>query len=370
MTKNAEILGNTPYRSTGYVNTRDNSLRALVDWVSVTFKRVKNWQKITKILGIENDKFKVTNQGYLGYQKTARFENIMIAFDPAANTVGMGVHLSMNGKGCRQYEEIYKNNKNVWSDLFLLIVNEEHKFSRLDLAVDDFKGYFTINQVYSTAKRGCLVAKRIQTARDYEELFLDTGETKSRTFYVGKSNWMIRFYDKLQERTSKGFTMEEDVKVWNRYELQLRNEIATSAGHVIAFEHYELGEFVKGFMAEKIDFKVKNKTDSNRSRWKTTTWWSKFLKDVEKIPLTQISPDPSIPRIHNWLDTQVNTSLITYLEAFDYDPTVIKFLSERAKDKMDHNKQKIIDDFKNDEELKKEMLKFMREYLLDKKNNI
>lgn len=359
----------TPYSSTGSMDTSENSLRALIDWVSVTFKACRNWIEITDLIGIEKDKFQVSNNGYLGYQKTARFDNIMIAFEPASNTVGMGVHLSMNGQGCRQYEEIYKNNKNVWSDLFLLIVKEEHKFSRLDLAIDDFKGYFTINQVYSTAKRGCLVAKRVHTARDYEEFFLDTGETKSRTFYVGKSNWMIRFYNKLEERTSKGFIVNDNIRVWNRYELQLRNDIATAAGHVLAFEHYELGEFIKGFMSEKIDFKVKNNKDSNRSRWKTTRWWKKFLNDVEKIPLTQISPDPSIPRIHNWLDTQVNTSLLTYLQAFDYNPTVIEFLQERAIDKMNDSKLRMIEEFQEDENLKNDMLLFMRKYLIEKKNN-
>ena len=51
------------------MDTRENSLRAIVDWVSVTFKACKNWAKITELLGIEKDKFKVSNNGYLGYKK-------------------------------------------------------------------------------------------------------------------------------------------------------------------------------------------------------------------------------------------------------------------------------------------------------------
>ena len=50
-------------------------------------------------------------------------------------------------------------------------MNFSHKFSRLDIAIDDFQGYFTIEQAYRCAKKGCLVAQRVQKVRSYEEFF-------------------------------------------------------------------------------------------------------------------------------------------------------------------------------------------------------
>ena len=239
---------------------------------------------------------RLKKKGFQGYRKRAVFDDILIAFDAPDNTTNMGVHLNMTGQGCRQYESFYPNSKNVWSDLFLLIITQNHKFSRLDVAIDDFHGYFTINQLYNTAKKGNMTAKRISKARSYEEFFLENGETFSRTLYVGKSEWQIRFYNKLAERKNKGFDLYDYVKFWNRYEIQLRNHVATSAAFIIAHDYYELGEFVKGFMSDKVDFKVRDKNDSNKSRWKSTRWWTKFLGDVEKIPLTQVAPDPSISK--------------------------------------------------------------------------
>ena len=359
----------TPYGNTGAMDTRENALRGLIDWVSVTFFSVKNWQDVTRIIGLNSDDFRVENKGYQGYQNRAEFNGIMIAFDPSANTKSMGIHLNMSGQACRHYENYFKNNHKIWSEMFLLINQHDHKFSRLDIAVDDFKPYFKIDQAYSCAKRGCMTAKRIKKARSYEEFFIDDGRTDSRTLYVGKTDWMIRFYNKYVERKNKGFEFDDNITDWNRYEIQLRGKVATEAGKMIAFEAIELGQFVKGFLADKIDFKVKNENDTNKSRWKSTRWWSTFLGDVEKIPLTQIAPDPTIPKIHNWLDTQVNTSFITYLEAFDYSPIVYEFFKLRGMEKIDNSKQKIIDEFNENVDLKNRMLKDMASYIEQKKED-
>lgn len=367
----SDNLVDTPYGNTGCVDTRENALRGLIDWVSVTFRACRKWEEVARIIGLDFSFFEVVEIGYQGYKRKAIYKDIFIAFEPSENTKNMGVHLNMTGQACRQYEQLFPNNINVWSDLFLLINQYNHKFSRLDIAIDDFKTYFTVNQAYLTAKRGCMTAKRVKKARTFEEFFIETGETDSRTFYVGKCDWMIRFYNKKVERENKGYILADDIKKWNRYEIQLRNNIATEAAKVIAFTSIDLGVFVRGFLADKIDFKVKNKNDTNKSRWKSTRWWESFLNDVEKIPLTQLAPDPTIPKIHNWLDNQVNTSFMAYLEAFDYNPIVYEYFKVRGLEKLedDRNKNRIIQEFEQDKELKELMLADMAEYLETKKDN-
>jgi len=369
MTNNDQNNEFPPYRNTGAMNTSIKPLRALVDWVSITFLSGQNWRVFAQILGLDPDEFEVQNKGHKGYLNTAKYKDITIAFGQNENASNMGVHLDMSGQACRQYEEEFPNNKNVWSDLFLLMLAYDHNFTRLDIAIDDFKGYFTIDQLYNCAKKGNMTAKRIKKARSYEEFFIEDGKTDSRTFYVGKTDWVIRFYNKLVERKNKGYTFKDNLDFWNRYELQLRGNIATDAAKVLAHQSYELGEFVKGFMNEKIDFKVRNKKDSNKSRWKSTKWWKTFLNGVEKIPLTQAAPDPTIPRIHNWLDKQVNASFMTYLEAFHHHPIVYEFLKVRGMDKIDKQKQNIIDEFNKDSTLKDRMLSDMSNFIKNKKDN-
>lgn len=369
MTNNQENLSNPPYGNTGAMDTTQKSLRALIDWVSITFLSGKNWQDFAQILGLDFNDFQVENKGYKGYLNTARYKDIIIAFGQKDTANNMGVHLDMSGQACRQYEDEFPNNENIWSDLFLLMLAYEHNFTRLDIAIDDFKGYFTIDQLYNCAKKGNMTAKRITKARSYEEFFIENGETDSRTFYVGKSDWIIRFYNKLIERKNKGYTFEDDLDFWNRYELQLRGQLATDAAKILAYQSYEIGDFVKGFMSEKIDFKVRNKNDKNKSRWKSQKWWRTFLNGVEKIPLSQSAPDPTIPKIHNWIDTQVNTTFMTYLEAFDYHPIVYEFLKIRGQEKIDKKKQTIIDEFQNNENLKNRMLTDMSDFIIENKKD-
>ena len=49
----------TPYSNTGSMDTRETSLRALIDWVSVTFRACKNWHEIVRLLGLKTDDFTV-----------------------------------------------------------------------------------------------------------------------------------------------------------------------------------------------------------------------------------------------------------------------------------------------------------------------
>lgn len=355
----------TPSGSTGSMNTIENGLRALVDWVSVTIKDVQSLSDACGILGLKESEFEVREVGFRGYLKSATYGKIMVAWEPPKNTIDMGVHIELSGEACREYEQHFDLEFN-WSQFFALIMNFNHKFSRLDIAIDDFKGYFTINQVYRTAKRGCMTAKRIKKARTYEEFFIDDGKTFGRTFYVGKSDWMFRFYDKLPERLNKGIDLTDSLKCWNRYEIQLRNNIATEAAHVLAYEAYSLGAFAKGFFKAKIDFKINNVNDSNKSRWKSQKWWLKFLDDCEEVELTQIAPDPSIPRIANWFDVQVDTSFATFLEAFDNDPVVVDFYKLKGAEKMERKHERMIQEFNKNPELKRLMYEDMKNFVKEK----
>ena len=186
------------------------------------------------------------------------------------------------------------------------------------------------------------VFKKLEAMRSF---FLHSGKTHGRTLYIGKSDWQITFYDKLAERQNKKIDYSDYLKTWNRYEIRLRNHIATEAAHVLAFEAYSLGEFAKGFMSAKIDFKVNSIIDTNKSRWRSQRWWKNFLGECEKLHLTQVAPDPSVEKIGNWLEKQVDTSLATFLEAFDNDQIVLDYFKEKGSEKMTKKHENMLNEF-------------------------
>jgi phage replication initiation protein len=249
--------------NTGAQNTLKTGLRACVDWVQATFKIVKPEQLITEVLGLKIDDFTEAN-GQFGYQKCKRLDNISVFYDGSA---GMGIHLQMTGQGCRLYEALTKYD-NPWVSIFDVFLKMQGSFSRLDVAIDDFAGYFSINQIVRRIKQGELVSK-FKKARSMESIEIKTGESKGMTIYYGsaKSRIQIRMYEKNFERENAGYEIEEDVTCWNRTEVQARNERAQSIAEIIANDG-QLGDVVQGILAYYLRFVVKGK-DLNKARWKT-----------------------------------------------------------------------------------------------------
>lgn len=352
-----------PYSNTGGVDTIENGLIACVDWVQVTFKTFRNLQDACDILRLPISNFEIKETGFFGYRQSAKFGSILIGWDPSSPSQnGLGVHIAMSGQACREYEKFFDLNMN-WSEFFALAMNFPHNFTRLDIAIDDFKGYFTIKQLYRTAKAGCMTAQRVKLARYFENFNIEDGKTQGQTFYVGKADWMFRFYDKKVERSQAGYDLEDYLNCWNRYEIQLRGELATQAAHILAFEQYSLGAFAKGFFSAKIDFKIKSKTDSNKSRWQSKKWWLEFLGDCEKVKLSQVAPEPTVPKIKRWIGTQVDASFATLIEAFGDEKLVYDYFYFRGKEKMGQKHENILEEFERYPEEKKVIVKEMKEYI-------
>lgn len=306
-----------PCTSRGAQNTCETALIACVDWVSVTLKNVHDVHDVIDLLGLPRDNFCDFPTGKYGYRSHARFGHIAIYYDGRPN---MGIHVEISGQGCREFEQYTKKD---WSQFFALLLNFDVNFTRLDLAIDDFRGYFTIEQVIQKVKRGH-VASRFREARRHDSWKIATGENTGMTIYFGdaSSRLQVRFYDKYRERISKGYEILEGITFWNRVECQLRQERATSAAVILAHEHYNTGQLVMGILQNYIRFLVPGE-DTNKSRWKTCKWWEEFLHCVEKLKLTQVAPDATIERSRSWVERQVSPTLAMLYEAFDYDDELI-----------------------------------------------
>lgn len=300
-----------PVSNRGAQNTCKDGLRVLVDWVSVTLKNLEP-DELVEAIGLDPDDFVELEYGYSGYRRSIRSGNITVFFDGRED---MGIHLQMSGQGCREYEG--KPGFHSWQVLFLRLLDLGGKFTRLDLAIDDFEGYFTMDTICRKIRAG-EVASSFKDAVSYEKVSLGDGSRKGSTVYFGSasSRIRVRFYDKLVERSAKGEVLE-GIDFWNRTELELRKERAQKAVEMIAFTE-DAGRVVFGILKKYVRFLTKGK-DSNKSRWKTARFWEKFLGDVERIKLTDEPVERTLEKTVLWLERQVTPSLKAVVEAESID---------------------------------------------------
>ncbi|SFX52871.1 Replication initiation factor, partial [Thermoactinomyces sp. DSM 45891] len=188
-----------PSSNTGAQNTSRTGLRALVDWVGATLKNVSLEALIEGILDLNKDDFAELDRGGNGYRKSLRLGNITIYYD---GNEGMGIHLKMSGQGCREYEGY---GKRKWPHLLAMILDLDSNITRLDLALDDFTGYFKIPQIEKKVKSG-EVQSKFREATNYEKIRLSDGYRKGQTIYLGSSSSLlkVRFYDKYKEALKDG----------------------------------------------------------------------------------------------------------------------------------------------------------------------
>ena len=296
-----------PLTNRGAQNTCKEGLRSLVDWVSVTLKNLAP-EELVEVMGLDPADFVELEYGAYGYRRSLCCGNIRIFFDGRED---MGIHLQMTGQGCREYEG--KEGFRGWQVLFLRLLDLGGNCTRLDLAIDDFEGYFSLDGVLRKIKAG-EVSSKFKDAVWWEKVRLSDGSRKGSTIYFGseKSRVQVRFYDKVAERLGNGEDLE-GIDFWNRTEIEMRKERAQKAMQLVAFEE-DVGQIAKGILKDYIRFLIRG-TDRNKSRWKTARFWEKFLGDVERLRLAEDPKEKTIERMVTWLDRQVTPSLKALVEA-------------------------------------------------------
>lgn len=326
-----------PYCNTGAENTAESSLKPCVDWLQATFKNVQPEQIVEDILLENLDNFTMLDKGKYGYRSAMRYGHITIYYNGHA---GMGVHLEMTGQGCREFES-----KGVmdWKTFFRIVLACGAKFTRLDTALDDHKGYWKISTLKRKAKNGEVISK-FKSAMGIEKIRLEDGEVIGETLYFGSSSSMIkvRFYDKKLEQISKG--AEVKYETWNRTEIQMRDDRAQTVAAMVS-EGNEIGTIITGILKHYMRFTVKGK-DKNRSRWKTAKFWDEFLKDVEPLRLATAKPESSIEKKMAWLDRAVAPTLALIMQAMDGDMTRIYKMIGDGKKRLKEKDLAMIRDYK------------------------
>jgi len=90
-----------------------------------------------------------------------------------------------------------------------------------------------------------------------------------------KSKVLVRIYDKAAER---GF---DDGRHWVRVELQLRDSRAEEFSKI----PMDIGEAFAGVLLNYLRFVEPDPSDSNKSRWQMTDYWSGLVGDIGRIKI-------------------------------------------------------------------------------------
>lgn len=342
------------------------NLVCLVDWVAVTFVNktmiVNDYplfspvtlEDVYSLIGIPETDFEDMENGLNFYKSRKKCGNIQILYNGEPN---MGIHVIFSGQGCRQWETFYANGQ-TWDDLFELFWNVGGNFTRLDLAIDDIcyndeKPYFKVPKLYKLVEQG-LCRSKWRKMKPQWEMKIKDGSIRGVQLEFGKreSDSMLRIYEKNVERENRGYTLDENLTVWNRVELELHDERANQAISHIVNDDYEAGTIVYGVLSNYINF-VKNDGTANKSRWPVQKFWIDFLQNAEKLRLASKAPDRTIEEKKHWLNKSVEKTLAMVFHAERIGDDYLHGLVESGTERMTEKDWKKIEDFRSELEAEK-----------------
>ncbi len=283
---------------------------------------------VTEFFGIKQEDLTLVQSGLNGYKMHYEFRNIEIHFHPAY--LNKGINFLLRGQGCRDFEDLNLD----WKDLFVKIQSHEFNVNRIDLAIDDFSNeYFTLEKI-AYYRSNAWIRSRFKTSIMINKNVVDDNSSLGYTIQFGSKASLceVTFYDKIKERESNGYEVDDHVKYWTRTELRFRHEYALEI-----FKHISIGDDIlsiaRGILFDKIQFLQPNKKDSNKSRWKVAKWYLDYLDNVSKLKFVKKAIDTSITRKKRWFDYQVSKSLLQIIlsDMITLDSTNIDFIKNSLK---------------------------------------
>ncbi|MEC1053541.1 replication initiation factor domain-containing protein [Bacillus paralicheniformis] len=311
-------LKNPPHANRGVAIVKEkneaveNPLTSMIDYIRVTFKTHDVDRIIENVLHISKDFMAEKSSGFYGYVGTYELDYIKVMYSAPGDNRGVLIELS--GQGCRQFESFLKCRKKTWFDFFQDCLHNGGSFTRLDLAIDDKKTYFSIPELLKKAQKGECISRFRKS--DFNGSFsLADGETGGTTIYFGskQSDAYLCFYEKNYEQAEKYDIPLEDLGDWNRYELRLKNDRSQSAVKAL-MKTKDLTLIAMQIINNYVRF-VDADENVTREHWKTSLFWSEFIGDVGKLHLFMKPQKDLYQKSRNWLKNSCSPTMKMVLEA-------------------------------------------------------
>ena len=277
----------------------------LYDWFTASFPYLSRDDLITA-LGMDRICWADSDTGSrLRYGHRMVNDGISVHYtDECDHRHNPGVCLEMSGQGCRDFETFGHGN---WSKLFDLVRFQQGNITRIDIAFDDFSGLIPLRIMAEQARRYQFTARSQHLRITEESIDGDPDHMGISVCHGSKSSEIfVRCYDKRVER------QRWEVPHWVRLEVQLR------AGNAAGFVEYpgEIGEKFRGVLAQYLNYRCPDPTDSNKRRWFVAPWWQKLLEGCgaisvhskKEIEYNKSRLEAHIERNHNAIKTSILSS--------------------------------------------------------------
>ena len=238
----------------------------LYDWLSFTCRDYHDPYALLEDLGLSDLSFKLI-KGAHGYRDRLYFDGLSVHYNGSSD---QGIWFEASGQGCRNIESF--GTKSI-DQLIDLARERSWHLTRLDIAFDDYSGFFDVEHIAGKVYRQEYISK----SRWWEVVRSSAGTS----CYLGspQSLWRIRFYDKAAERHCDPGTH------WIRCEVQLRDERAQAFTDLVGCVNGP-GIGFRAMVSGMVRFvDPPEDPDSNKSRWPTSPWWSEFLCCVLGVSL-------------------------------------------------------------------------------------
>lgn len=270
------------------------------DWVQVTFQNTTVDNVVMGLFGIPLANCNKSDSGKFGYNETYTVYSKCHVMRNTKNP-NMGIHVLFSGSACREYELCFS-----WDYFFKACKMMKGKFTRIDVAIDCFKRYFTVNQLKSKIKKGELVSK-FKKSTYITEYNIKDGSSNSSSLKFGSmsSDIYIVIYDKLAERMNAGYSVKSGINFWTRCELRFKHDLSNSISELYLRHNYDLSKFVFNVLYNYLDFKDVGSSD-RKTRWKTSQFWLDFLGDCEKEEISVKAFQSTIQSKKEYADSCLN----------------------------------------------------------------
>ena len=322
-----------PVTNRGAISAIKDGVFLLFDWVQATlFIDFKNYG----IYDLFFHLFRVNRYDVLldaipplfGYSHSYSYRHLVIFVSD--DREDMGYHIYLTGQGCRDLED-----SNIsYVELFNKLYEFNCHFTRVDVSFDNFTNkYFNLDRI-----KRCINNKEVVTKFRHSLQFikedLDSLNNIGFTIWFGSraSDIQFVFYDKLKERIyNANKEIDSDIQYWNRLEMRFRNEKADTIIYNYMFCS-NFNQYILGIINNKISFRIKSLSNSQRCRWQYHKWWNDFIDNVPKIKFQSVPIEYSISKKRSWLDHTCSYSsfcvLMADIKDFTTDDIFSRYLYE------------------------------------------
>lgn len=336
-------------------NPKSNLKTPFCDWLSFTINLSEENLRDSLIFGEPNQVLK----GYSGYnQAYISCSGALVAYNKEKPELRL--YISLSSKAL--YSQTIELEKIIqWA------IERGGKFTRIDLAKDDYEGILNIEEIYNKIKNSEITTRFRNYSVYSGEVYsaIESGKIGSnvsgKTIYLGNlkdSNTLVRIYDKGAKEKTKFH--------WIRVEYQFRRKVADQYCNPHLLINPDTGEISKKNNSEKIimghykdrnfeeialyylrfldQARGKNNKILHKRYWSTSHFWEKFLDTTEKTKIGLPKYKTGLEDLKEWATRSI--SGLNFLLETAYGQDYKTEIRKEGKKKFENNQyyQQLIKD--------------------------